>query len=72
MKSHPADVWKSASQKPKIVIGTTAHAAFDESTFPAKMTEEDIVKFVDDSLIGENNLTEIALNMYGKTREGKI
>lgn len=72
MKTHPEDYWKSSSPKPNIVIGTTAHAAYDESTFKGNLTEEEVVKYVEDSKIGSLNLTEKALELYGKTKEGRL
>ncbi|XP_070493345.1 neurotactin [Chironomus tepperi] len=75
LKKHPEDFWKSVNPKIKMVIGTTAHAAFDDSEgsiFNGNLTEEEIVKYVDDSKIGSLNLTEEAFNLYGKTKEGLI
>jgi carboxylesterase type B len=74
LKEHPVDVWKSSKNIPKIVIGTTAHAAFDiskDSFLSKNLTEEEIVTYVKDSKIGRLNLTEEAFKRYGKTREGK-
>ena len=56
-----------------MVVGATAHAAFDDSEssiFKGNLTEEEIEKYVEDSKIGSLNLTEEAFNLYGKTKEG--
>lgn len=76
LKEHPEDVWKKSSQKntPKIVIGTTAHAAYDHiknALFSKDLKEEEIVKHVNDSKIGQLNLTEEAFKRYPKTKEGE-
>lgn len=75
LKSHPKDFWESSTKDiPKIVIGTTAHAAFDNSDnslFSRNLTEDEIVAYVNDSKIGTLNLTEEAFKRYGKTREGE-
>lgn len=75
LKEHPEDFWKSSTKgMPKIVIGTTAHAAFDPSKnsfLSQNLTEEEIESYVNDSKIGNLNLTEEAFKRYGKTKEGK-
>lgn len=76
LKEHPEDVWKSSPKNnPKIVIGTTAHVAYDhiKNSFLSKnLTEEEIVTYVKDSKIGNLNLTEEAFKRYGKTKEGEL
>jgi hypothetical protein len=75
LKHHVEDSWKSAKALPKIVIGTTAHSIFDpakQSVFAKNFTEEEIEKYVSDSVIGTKNLTEEVFKLYGKTREGEI
>lgn len=57
-----------------MVIGTTAHVAYDklkQSVF-SNFTAEDIRKYVEESQIGANNLTEEALKIYGETVPGLI
>lgn len=75
LKKHPKDVWSSDSKlSSKIVIGTTAHAAFD-STKPSafnNLTAEDVRRLVSESKIGQLNLTEEAFERYGETVKGLI
>lgn len=71
LKSHPQDYWKN-NPKPSIIIGTTAHVAYDPLIHNKNFTEEEIVKIVEDSKIGSLNLTEKALEIYGKTKEGSF
>jgi hypothetical protein len=73
LKKNPVEVWKSATKSIPIVIGTTAHSAFDvrkNSFLKKNLTEDEIIQYVTDSKIGSLNLTEEALSRYGKTREG--
>lgn len=76
LKKHPQDVWKVDSKlASRLVIGTTAHVAYDKlkpSEFNANMTAEDIRKYVEESKIGQSNLTEEALKRYGETVQGLI
>jgi carboxylesterase type B len=75
LKRHVEDGWKSAKSLPQIVIGTTAHSIFDpikQSVFAKNFTEEEIEKYVTDSIIGSKNLTEQVFEKYGKTKEGLV
>lgn len=76
LKKHPQDAWQSNEDlSSKLVIGTTAHAAFDyskSSFLNANLTVDEIKKFVNDSKIGELGLTEDALKKYGETVQGLI
>lgn len=75
LKKHLQDAWKSDPKLPsKLVIGTTAHAAFDKSKLAAfsNLTAEEIRKYVSDSKIGQLNLTYEALELYGETAQGLI
>lgn len=58
-----------------MVIGTTAHAAFDSTEtmfFKRNLSNDDIFKYVSESKIGSLNLTEEALKLYGKTKKGNF
>lgn len=74
LKKHPLDVWKSDSKSfPKLVIGTTAHAAFDNSMtspYSSNLTSEEIRKLVADSKVGQLNLTEEVFERYNDTIQG--
>lgn len=75
LKEHILDLWKSSKALPKMVIGTTAHAIFDyadKSIFAKNFTEEEIEKYVNDSVIGSLNLTDEVFKLYGKTKEGNL
>lgn len=75
LKKHPQDAWKSDTKlSSKLVLGTTAHVAFDKSKESAfvNFTTEEIRKYVDDSQIGQANLTDEALQLYGETVQGLI
>lgn len=76
LKKHPQDVWKLDSKlASKMVIGTTAHVAFDKTkpeVFAPNLTAEEIRSYVNDSKIGEAGLTEDALKLYGETVQGLI
>lgn len=76
LKKHPQNVWnKDGTLSSKLVIGTTAHVAFDplkSSAFNAKMTAEEVRKYVSESQIGAANLTDKALELYGETVQGLI
>lgn len=76
LKKHPEDFWKSSTQKlPQIVIGTTAHVAYDpiknSDIITKNLTEDEIEAYIKDSKVGQLNLTEEAFKRYGKTKEGK-
>lgn len=75
LKKHPQDVWKSDfNLASKMVIGTTAHVAFDSikgSPF-RNFTSEDVQRYVNESKIGESGLTEEALKIYGDSVQGLI
>jgi hypothetical protein len=74
LKKHPQDVWTNDLAS-KLVIGTTAHVAFDRlkpSAFNANWTAEEVRKIVSESQIGAANLTDEALEMYGETVQGLI
>ena len=76
LKKHLQEAWKSDPNiATKLVIGTTAHVAYDKSNpslFPANMTADDVRAQVEDSKIGLANLTEEALSIYGETVQGLI
>lgn len=75
LKKHPQDVWKSDKNlASKIVIGTTAHAAFDKTKKDifSNLTAEDVRKYVEASKVGQANLTEEALEHYGDSVQGLI
>lgn len=75
LKKHPENVWKTDLKlATKMVIGTTAHVAYDKlkgSEF-SNFTAEDVRKYVNDSKIGQSGLTEEALEIYGETVQGLI
>lgn len=76
LKKHPHDgAWKDDTKlATKMVIGTTAHVAYDKlkQTAFSNFTAEDIRKYVEESQIGTSNLTEEALKIYGETVPGLI
>lgn len=76
LKKHPQNVWSNdGSLASKLVIGTTAHVAFDPlkpSAFSVNMTAEEVRKFVNNSQIGAANLTDEVLKLYGETVQGLI
>lgn len=75
LKKHPQDVWKSdAKLASKLVIGTTAHAAFDNSKPSpySNFTTEEIRKYVSDSKIGQLNLTEEVFGRYNESVQGLL
>jgi carboxylesterase type B len=65
LKKHPIEVWSTMPIASKLVIGTTKHASYDiaEGT---TISAEGIFQLVNDSKIGEANLTEEVLKRYGK------
>ena len=75
LKKPPQEVLKTDTKlATKMVIGTTAHAAFDKikgSAF-SNFTAEDIRNYVNESKIGQLELTEEALKLYGETVQGLI
>lgn len=76
IKKHPQDVWKKDLKlASKLVIGTTAHVAFDPlkpARFNVNMTAEEVRKYVSESQIGSANLTEEAIKLYGDSVQGLI
>lgn len=62
LKKHPIDVWSSGSIASKLVIGTTRHASYEGTTIAA----DGIYQLINDSKIGEANLTEEVIKRYGK------
>lgn len=75
-EKHPIEGWKSdIKSAPKLVVGTTAHAAFDKtksSAFSPNLTAADIHQIVSTSVVGQLNLTDEALELYGETVQGLI
>lgn len=75
LKKHPQDVFNSdAKLATKMVIGTTAHVAFNKikgSPF-SNFTAEDVRNYVNNSKIGQKELTDEALKLYGETVQGLI
>jgi carboxylesterase type B len=77
LKKTPQDSWKLEPKlAANLVIGTTAHAAFDPANpspaFSSNLTAEDIRRLVNDSVIGQSGLTDEALELYGETVQGLI
>jgi hypothetical protein len=73
----PQDSWKLEPKlTSNLVIGTTAHAAYDPANpnpvFTSNLTAEDVRKLVNDSVIGQSGLTEEAIELYGETVQGLI
>lgn len=66
LKKHPFDSWKGIPNlSSKLIIGTTQHAAYDREE-SSTISSEGIFSLVNDSKIGEANLTRQALDLYGK------
>lgn len=76
LKEDPRKIWdKEGRLSTRLVIGTTAHAAYDplkQGSFNPNMTAEEIRKYVSESLIGASNLTDQALKLYGESVQGLI
>lgn len=68
LQQHPADIWKEEKTgKPRLVIGTTAHANIDEKLRETNWTAETIRSFIQASRIGALNLTDEAIKRYNIT-----
>lgn len=75
LKKHPQDVWKLDPKfASKIVIGTTAHVAFDKTkqNIFSNLTTADVRRYVSESKIGQANLTNEAIELYGDSVQGLI
>lgn len=59
----------------KLIIGTTKHVIYDKTKplpFNTNLTAEEVRKYVEDSKVGQANLTDQALEKYGETVQGLI
>lgn len=75
LKKHPQNIWElDGNFASKIVIGTTAHAAFDKTKTDvfSNMTVEDVRRYVNESKIGHANLTDQVIEIYGDSVQGLI
>ncbi|CAH1370476.1 unnamed protein product [Tenebrio molitor] len=70
LKEHPATIWTQG--KPKLVIGTTAHAGASQKLLlkHKEWTEHLVKKHISESFLSGKNLTESALELYPKTYKG--
>lgn len=70
LQKHPADAWKEeTSDKPKLVIGTTAQESHTEKLRLRhnNWTAEEVRAFIESSKIGALNLTDEAIKLYNAT-----
>ena len=75
LKKSPVDVLKAqVNQAPKLVMGSTSHESHSEALMALnkEWTVEIIRAYVDNSIIGQMNLTDEALKRYGTTYQGLI
>lgn len=74
LKQHPADVWNREAGAPKLVIGTTmqqAHSPELRAHYIALAGKEGgLREHLENSRIGQLNLTDEVLQRYGETYEG--
>lgn len=74
LKQHPADVWNREAGAPKLVIGTTmqqAHSAQLREQFDAITGKEGgLREHLESGRIGQLNLTDEVLQLYGESYEG--
>lgn len=72
---HPAEVWSKEEQGPtRLVIGTTMHESHSEKLYlkHKEWTPELVRKHIEESRIGQLNLTEDALKRYNATYQGLV
>lgn len=75
LQEHPAKTWARQQRgKPRLVIGTTKHESHSEKLFlkHKEWTPELVRKHIEDSKIGQLNLTEEALKRYNATYTGLV
>lgn len=75
LHQHPADIWKEqTSDKPKLVIGTTAHESHTEKLRMrhTNWTQEEVRAYIEDTKIGALNLTDEAIQRYNATYQGLV
>lgn len=74
LQKHPADVWNKEIGPPKLVIGSTAHESHSEKLFlkHKEWTPELVRQHIQESKIGQLNLTDEALKRYNATYQGLV
>lgn len=74
LRQNPVDhLNREATGTPRLVIGTTRHAAHtDQLQHSQNWTAEAVRAYVERSRVGEQNLTEEALERYGATYAGLV
>lgn len=75
LQTHPANVWnREPGSPPRLVIGTTAHESHTDKLFSLKQpwTPEVVRQHIQQSIIGDLDLTDEVLKRYNATYQGLV
>lgn len=74
LQKHAVEIWKGESESPRLVIGATAHESHSQKLFEEQKewTPEIVRKYIEESKLGELNLTEDIFKRYNATYQGLV